>query len=120
MPAAPGRRAGRLRSRSQPTPSRSGSAASRQCPGARTSPRPRECPGARGGRRLEGRLEAPEDLLLARLDLLVLLSDRRFEPLEPPLDHLEVGQDQLGLEIHDVATELILADLEVIERRLER
>ena len=51
---------------------------------------------------LELGLQADEDRLLADLELLSLLLDRRLQALQPPLDHLEIGQDQLGLEVLDV------------------
>src|SRR5207244_4601003 len=52
---------------------------------------------------LPRRLQARQDLLLTRLDVGAPLLQRRVEPLEASLHHLEVGQDQLGLEVFAVA-----------------
>ena len=48
-------------------------------------------------------LSRTQDRLLADVGIGPLLLDRRLEPLEPPLDDLEIGEDQLGLEVDDVA-----------------
>ena len=51
---------------------------------------------------LQRRREPQEDRLLLDVGVRPLLLDRGLEPLEPSLDHLEVGQDQLRLQVHDV------------------
>jgi len=52
---------------------------------------------------LEIVLEPRQDRLLLHLGVLALLLDRGLQSLEAPVDHLEIGQDQLGVEILDVA-----------------
>jgi hypothetical protein len=48
-------------------------------------------------------LEAQQDGLLPDVGVRALLLDGGLEALQPALHHLEVGQDQLGLEVGDVA-----------------
>jgi hypothetical protein len=62
-----------------------------------------ELGGPNGCLRLEGGLEPLQDGLLLDVGIRALLLDRRLEPLEPALHHFEIGEDQLRLEIGDVA-----------------
>ena len=44
-------------------------------------------------------LRREQDRLLLHLGVLALLLDRTLQPLEPAVDHLEIGEDQLELEV---------------------
>ena len=52
---------------------------------------------------LERRLHLEEHALLLDVGVGPLLLDLRLEALEPALQDFEVGQDQLGLEVADIA-----------------